>query len=68
MQFSENIAFWSAFMFWFVAINTLVTLVFMVVVIVGGIFDLKFLFDALKKETVDETDDGRVVAQRKQNQ
>jgi len=32
------------------------------VVIVGGLFDLRFLFKALKEEVVDETDDGRVIS------
>lgn len=32
-----------------------------VVVTVGGIKDLKFLFKTLKEQSIDETDDGRVV-------
>lgn len=62
-QFSEDIGFWSKFTFWYVFINTFVTLGFLVVVIIGGCFDLRFLFRALKEETIDERDDGRVIAE-----
>jgi hypothetical protein len=31
-----------------------------VIVTIGGIFDLKFLFKSLNQEVLDETDDGRV--------
>ena len=31
-----------------------------VVVTIGGIYDLKYLFKTLKEQAVDETDDGRV--------
>lgn len=58
--FSESIGFWSRFVFWFAVINTIATLLFTVVVIIGGLFDLKYLFDALNEEHVDETDNGRV--------
>ena len=61
IEFSEGIKFWSAFMFWFVAINIFLTIGFTFIVIVGGIFDLKFLFKSLKEEAVDEADDGRVI-------
>jgi hypothetical protein len=61
IEFSESIKFWSAFTFWFVTINIFITVGFIVVVIIGGFFDLKFLFKALKEDTVDETDDGRVL-------
>ncbi len=65
MQFSEDIYFWSSFTFWFVVINVFLTIIFTGVVIVGGIFDLKFLFKALREEQVDESDDGRVVSDEK---
>ena len=65
MQFSEDIYFWSSFTFWFVAVNIFVTLIFTCVIVVGGISDLRFLFNALKEERVDETDDGRVVSDEK---
>lgn len=61
IEFSENIKFWSAFTFWFVAVNIVVTIGFTVVVIIGGVFDLKFLFKSLKEQTMDESDDGRVI-------
>lgn len=60
IEFSEDIGFWSKFAFWYVFINAFVCLAFMGVVVVGGLFDLKFLFRALGEEEVDETDDGRV--------
>lgn len=56
----SSMSFWSPFTFWYVAINVFVTLAFMVVIIIGGIFDLKFLFKSLQETEVDETDDGRV--------
>jgi len=62
IEFSQEIGFWSKFVFWFVAINVVVTILFTLVIIVGGCFDLKFLFNALKEEEVDETDDGRVIS------
>ena len=62
IEFSQEIGFWSKFIFWFVSINVVVTILFTLVIIVGGCFDLKFLFKALKEEVVDETDDGRVIA------
>ena len=62
IEFSQEIGFWSKFIFWFVSVNVLVTIIFTLVIIVGGLFDLKFLFRALKEGEVDETDDGRVIA------
>jgi hypothetical protein len=66
MEFSEEIGFWSVFTFWYVAINTIVTGGFLLVVIVGGFFDLKFLFKALREAQIDETDDGRVIYESEQ--
>ncbi|MFZ4778226.1 MAG: hypothetical protein ACOYM3_22875 [Terrimicrobiaceae bacterium] len=60
MQFSPELGFWSPFIFWFCLVNAILSILFTLVVIVGGIYDLKFLFRALREETVDETDDGRV--------
>ncbi len=62
IEFSQEIGFWSKFVFWFVSVNVFVTIIFTLVIIVGGLFDLKFLFRALKEGEVDETDDGRVIA------
>ena len=67
IEFSQEIGFWSKFIFWFVSINVVVTILFTLVIIVGGCFDLKFLFKALKEEVVDETDDGRVIATPEDN-
>ena len=60
IEFSETIGFWSMFTFWYVAVNMVITVIFTVVVIVGGCGDLRFLMRSLKDECVDETDDGRV--------
>ena len=54
--------FWSVFVFWFVTISVIGTIGFTIVVIIGGLADLKYLFRALAEEQVDETDDGRVIA------
>ena len=62
IEFSQEIGFWSKFVFWFISINVVMTILFTFVIIVGGCFDLKFLFNALKEEVVDETDDGRVIS------
>lgn len=59
--FSPEIGFWSAFVFWFAVANTVATTLFTIVVIIGGAFDLRYLFRALESERVDETDDGRVI-------
>jgi len=55
-----SLEFWSPVIFWYVAIAAILCGVFTLVVIVGGIFDLRFLFKALNEEVTDETDDGRV--------
>ncbi len=60
IHFSSEIGFWSPFIFWFVLINAIGCILFTLVVIVGGISDLRFLFRALQEEAIDETDDGRV--------
>lgn len=60
IQFSEQLGPWSPAVFWFVTINAFLTLGFIGVVIVGGLFDLRFLLAALRSEAVDPTDDGRV--------
>ena len=41
-------------------VGILVFLVITVIVTIGGAFDLKFLFQSLKEEVLDEADDGRV--------
>jgi hypothetical protein len=61
IDFSPEIGFWSAFVFWFAVVNTVATVLFTIVVIIGGVFDLRYLFKALEEAPVDETDDGRVV-------
>lgn len=60
IQFDETLGIWSPFVYWFVVVNTLLCAVFTAVVIVGGIFDLRFLFRSLREEVVDAHDDGRV--------
>lgn len=60
IEFSQEFPFWSRFAFWYALANGVATAGFLVLVIVGGIFDLRYLFRALKEEQVDERDDGRV--------
>lgn len=61
IEFAPQLQPLSGILYWFVVINAFACLAFTLVVIVGGIFDLKFLLSALLEEEVDETDDGRVV-------
>lgn len=63
MGYFQSIEFWSAFMYWFIGINVVVTFLFTIVVIIGGIFDLKFLLKALRTSEVDNQDDGTVRSQ-----
>ena len=63
IQFDPDLGIWSPFVYWFVAVSAILCGVFTLVVIVGGAFDLRFLFNALNEEVCDEADDGRVVAQ-----
>lgn len=60
IQFSPEIGFWSKFIFWYCLLNAFLCAGFTVVVIVGGLWDVKYLLHALKHETIDEADDGRV--------
>ena len=46
--------------FWIVAVSIVLNLGFTIVVIIGGIGDLRYLLRALDEERVDSTDDGRV--------
>lgn len=62
IEFDPTLGFWSPFVYWFVTVNAILCGVFTLVVIVGGVYDLRFLFAALNEAEVDETDDGRVVA------
>lgn len=55
-----TIRHWSQFVFYFAVINTIATILFTVVVIIGGIFDVRFLIHALKTEKIDVTDNGQV--------
>jgi hypothetical protein len=61
IEFDPNLGLWSPGIFWFVIVNAILCGCFTVVVIVGGLFDLRYLFHALRTEEVDEADDGRVV-------
>jgi hypothetical protein len=60
IQFSPEIGLWSKFIFWYVVINALVSLVFVVVVTIGGISDVRYLLRAIREDPKDLTDDGRV--------
>lgn len=61
IEFAPDLQPISGIIYWFLVINALASLAFTMVVIVGGIYDLKFLLSALKAEKIDESDDGRVI-------
>lgn len=61
IEFDPTLGFWSPFVYWFVTVNAILCGLFTLVVIIGGVFDLRFLFKALNDQVVDHTDDGRVV-------
>lgn len=61
IEFAQELQPISGITYWFLVVNALASLVFTVVVTVGGIYDLKFLLSALKSEEPDESDDGRVI-------
>jgi hypothetical protein len=60
IKFSPELGWWSSGTFWIVVISLILNLGFTVVVIIGGIGDLRYLLRAMDEERVDETDDGRV--------
>lgn len=53
INFDPDLAGWSAFAFWTVFISIIVTLVFTLVVLVGGLADLKFLLASLDEPVSD---------------
>ena len=50
---------WALTTYCFVGISTIAYVVFFIVISVGGIFDLIYLFKSLKAEIIDTSDDGR---------
>lgn len=66
IQFNPEYGVWSWLTFWIVIVSIILTLGFTVVVFIGGIGDLRFLLKAMDEETVDESDDGRVVTPSEQ--
>jgi len=60
IEFDPSLGFWSVFTYWFVVVNAILCAGFIVVVTIGGFFDLRFLFRALNEQTEDVHDDGRV--------
>ena len=62
ITFSPEIGFWSPFVFWFVVLTSIFCALFAIVVVIGGIGDLRYLFRELRQAEVDETDDGRVMS------
>jgi hypothetical protein len=61
IEFAEKLQPISGILYWFVVGNALASLLFTLVVTIGGVCDLKFLISALKSEDVDDADNGRVV-------
>ena len=60
INFSPEIGFWSPFVFWFVLVSAVACGLIAIVVIIGGIGDLRYLFREIRQAEVDESDDGRV--------
>ena len=54
---------WVGFCYIFTAVSVLLYIGFTIVVTIGGLKDLVYLFKELKSEVLDETDDGRVIQQ-----
>lgn len=61
IEFAQELQPISGITYWFLVINALASLIFTIVVTIGGVFDLKFLINALKSEDTDDQDDGRVI-------
>jgi len=61
IEFARDLQPLSGIIYWFVVVNAIVCLAFTMVVIVGGINDLKYLLSALQEEEIDDSDDGRVI-------
>ena len=61
IEFAQDLQPMSGIVYWFVVVNAIACLAFTMVVIVGGINDLKFLLSALLEEEIDDSDDGRVI-------
>jgi hypothetical protein len=57
IHFSEQVGFWSKFVFWFALVNTVATLAFTIVVIIGGFYDLRYLFHALRSPDEESQDE-----------
>ena len=60
IKFAAELGWWSSVTFYIVLITVFLNIGFTLVVIAGGLFDLRFLLQAMDEEQVDETDDGRV--------
>ena len=61
IHFSPELGWWSVVTFWIVAISIVLNLAFTLLVMVGGIRDLRWLLKSMDESTSDETDDGRVL-------
>lgn len=58
---------WEVSTYIYIAIALVANVVITVVTLIGGYFDVIYLFKMLRKEIVDITDDGRVVTNHIQN-
>ena len=61
IHFSSELGWWSVVTFWIVVVSIILNLGFTLVVMVGGIRDLRFLLKSMDEARDDEQDDGRVV-------
>lgn len=60
IEFNPALGGWSPFIFWYVAVNAILCVIFTIVVAIGGVFDLRYLLRALREAPIDEADDGRI--------
>ncbi len=54
---------WQNITIYYVSINVMIMVLFTIVVNIGGLMDLIYMFKELAKKQADETDDGRVVSE-----
>lgn len=50
---------WALSTYCFVSLAMFAYIIFFIVIMIGGMFDLAYLFKSLKAENADPTDDGR---------
>jgi hypothetical protein len=59
---------WANITMFYVGINVIIMLIFTIVVNIGGLLDLAYLFRELAAKEADELDDGRVIDEESKEQ